>query len=348
MEMVYASLCVVSLVFSGQQYVVKTAMTGHLMPPLVLALCRCFFGSTIMFSVQALGLDRSCFKSDLTDAKSAWPALGCRDALTFFTLGVLQAANVCGNILAVSRLSAFTVTIFQPLIPLCAGAIACFCNIEYVSVPQTLGLLLAAIGAVSVVALADHGAAASSDQFLDDGAAWQHGGPFLALNIISSAMYVVLHKRPCSIYPPILVPASSFLIASLPICLILVVSGSLHDIHWSVFTTAPALCVICYATVLTTALNYSLIAWATRETSPTTVTSFETLQPLFAALLLWFFYGNLPSKSQAVGALLIATGLFVFTKAGNNEDAIVRSRLLQDGHAASAGFGTACSSTERA
>lgn len=340
MSLVYASLTVVALIYSGQQYVAKMAMAGHLMPPLVFAFSRCLFGSIVMFSVQALGLSGSCVKSDLEDAKSKWPVLGSRDAMPFFMLGVLQAANVCGSIFAVSRLSAFTVAIFQPLIPLCASAMACFWNIEHVSLPQTAGLLLAASGAASVVALTDHSAAESGNEFLDDWVAWQNGGPYLALNIISSAMYFVLHKRPCSTYPPMFVPASSFLIASLPIFLTMVGSGSLHDIHWSVFTTAPALCIIFYAVVLTTALNYSLIAWATRETSPTTVTSFQTLQPMFAALLLWWVYGTSPSKGQAVGGVLIASGLFVFTAAGTNQDTFERSKLLQNRQTASAGFGT--------
>jgi len=349
MALVYTSLTAVALVYSGWQYVAKAAMNERMLPPIVLALCRCLFGSVVMFSVQAtLGLVSSHGEVDLKDSKSKKPVHHRSDFLQFIMLGMLQAVNTSGSIIAVSRLSALTVAIFQPLIPLCAGVMACFLKIEYVSWRQTIGLLLAASGAASVVVLSDHRAAGSGNAFVDDWDAWRLAGPYLAVHIIASAMYIVLHKRPCSTYPPIFVAASSFLIASLPLCLATVVSGSLHHIHWSVFNTTPGVVVIFYAAVLTTAFNYGLVAWATRETSPTTVTSFQTLQPLFAALLLWFVYGTLPSQGQAVGSLQIVIGLFLFTAARPSEPTTVGSEPLQGREAAVSGCSTAYSSTDSA
>jgi len=166
-------------------------------------------------------------------------------------------------------------------------------------------------GAVSVVALTDHGAGGGSGVLADDWDAWVRGGPFLALNLLSLALYFVLQKRPCSSCPPVFVAGVGFLIALGPISAAFVCTMS-DSSQWWIFNTAPSWYVICYAVFLTTAFNYSVIAWATRETSPTTVAAFQALQPLCTTLILWMVNGSLPTLGQALGGVLIAAGLLLF------------------------------------
>lgn len=307
----YVGLTAVSLIYAGWAVVARAAMEQHELPPLLLALYRCLFGSMLMLSVQALQeLHSDPIRLTLQDVCLKWHMLFRRHGLRFILLGILQAGNIGGFILAANKLSALTVSIFQPLTPICAGAAAAFLNLEEFSMCQVAGLLIAACGAFSVVSLSKHGAGRDSDMLVDDWNAWLHGGPCLALNISSLALYFVLQKRPCTSCPPILVAGSSFLIALGPIGAALVCCN-LNNFSF-VLGTAPPLSVICYAVVLVTAFNYSVLAWATRETSPTTVATFQSLQPFFAALLLWLIHGVVPTLGQAFGGVLVTVGLLVF------------------------------------
>lgn len=311
----YIGLTTVSLIYGGWVVVAKAAMDQHMLPPLLVAFYRCLFGSVLMFSAQALlGLQNGALHNECLK----WHILFRRHALRFIMLGFLQAGNIGGAILAVNKLSALTVAIFQPLIPICAGVAAAFLNLEEFSICQAVGLFVAACGGVSVVALADHGAGGSSGVLPEDWNAWAQGGPCLALNILSLALYFVLQKRLCSSCPPILVAGSSFSIALVPISAALMCTIS-DNSHWWPFNTAPPRYVICYAVFLATAFNYSVLAWATRETSPTTAAAFMSLQPLFAALLSWLFYGSLPTLGQAFGGVLITAGLLLFVCSFSSE-----------------------------
>merc|ERR550514_520581 len=66
-----------------------------------------------------------------------------------------------------------------------------------------------------------------------------------------------------------------------------------------------------YAIALTTALNYSLLAWVNQQSSPIITSMSSTIQPVAAATLSLMFLGVGFSAGQLIGATFIIAGLAV-------------------------------------
>jgi len=68
---------------------------------------------------------------------------------------------------------------------------------------------------------------------------------------------------------------------------------------------------LAYATVLSSALSYALIGWASARLEPSTISLWTSGQGVFTLLLALLILGSWPSAMQLVGGLLISLGLLV-------------------------------------
>ena len=65
-----------------------------------------------------------------------------------------------------------------------------------------------------------------------------------------------------------------------------------------------------YIVAFPTIFSYSVNTWAVKRSSPSLAAAYTTAQPLVTALLASWFLGERLGWREAVGFLLIATGLY--------------------------------------
>jgi len=189
-----------------------------------------------------------------------------------------------------------------------AGLAAALLGVEELSLLKVLGIFCATTGAVVVVIFspaAQHHHTTSAINFAQ-------GIPCLLINVTGGALYTVCQKSVLRSHPPILTAAAAFAGATCFLLVGAVCTGGLDHDAWRLGNSPKALLALVYAILLVTALNYSVMAWANKLSSPTTVTSFLTLQPICAAVLACIFLHEILTWGQVAGAVTIIAGLACF------------------------------------
>lgn len=297
------ALAFVAVIYGSWAVIAKVALHQAGVSALVLAFYRVLGGCTLMVMMHAL------VEAPHTPMRLA--SLQRRDVFRFLGLGLLLGFNIGGNILALKSLSPITVAIFQPMLPVVAGIAASVLGVEELSLIKIIGMAMAICGAVVVVIFSKshhngHGIS------LVEHADYARGTPCLVLNVVCGALYNVFQKGVLRSFPPIATAASAFAAASVVIFIGAVSSVGFDSWAWRLGDSWKAVLALLYAIFLATALNYSFLAWANKLSTPTTVTSFQTLQPICAAVLAWFLLGEVLTWGQAGGGLAIICGLGCF------------------------------------
>lgn len=67
--------------------------------------------------------------------------------------------------------------------------------------------------------------------------------------------------------------------------------------------------------VFCTLLGHSLFSWSLKWLSPAYVSAAKLCEPVFATVLAFFLFGELPTLMQGMGGLVVLSGVFLFAKA---------------------------------
>lgn len=302
---VYGALWLTATIYGLWHLVAKLAVSGRA-DPVVFAFYRCFGGTVLLFLLLRCmpGLVAADKTIELTSLITSLPR---RDVQRFLILGFLMAGNVCGFIVASSFLSALTCSIFQPTMPILAMFFSFMLGVEDISIYKLVGVTCSISGAICVVVL-------SKAPRPEDWMSNMDGMFFLALNVTSTAAYFVILKDIVRSYQPVFTTAITYLVASIIILFAAIVKCGPHAEAWLLGREQKAWLGLVYAVLFTTAFNYSITAWANKQTTPTTVTVFATLQPMVAAFFSWSLLGVSLTHAQVVGGMLIIVGLLVIVR----------------------------------
>lgn len=313
---VYISITAVNIMYGAWTLIAKTAMRDHGMDPLVFVIYRCLGGACLMFLAMQLVPSLSSVTGD-AGHRARLRDIGSHpgELARLLLLGFLMAANVGGSIWAISNLSALTCSIFQPTVPLIACFAGAILKIEDFSWRKLTGILFSATGAMIVIVFGEQAHAGGAP----DWRSYAIGVPCLFVNVCGSALYNVLQKPLLQVYPPIFVAAVAFLVAG---CLFLL--AGIHVIGsdlaiWSFGGDRFCWSILGYAALLNTAVSYTVNAWANKETTPSTVTGFMSIQPIAAAVLSWAILGVLLTPGQAVGGSGVIVGLLILARSQDPE-----------------------------
>lgn len=230
-----------------------------------------------------------------------------RDLPLLALLGLLGVfANQVLYILGLQWTTATSAGILMPSIPVFAVAAGALLGVERLHAVRTLGVVLAVGGALVLldpVQLA-----------LGDRAFW--GNLLIGVNCGCYAFYLVLQRPLLDRLPPLTVVAWAFLFGGL---------GTLVVSHRQVLRVS-AIAVpgktwagLAFIVLIATVVNYALIGWALRHSSPALVATYTTLQPAFAAVLAAIFLGEQPTLRQLGGFALIVAGLMVTATGGSGQ-----------------------------
>lgn len=256
----------------------------HEVDPMVLAALRVAFAAPILLTAAWL-VDR--YRPSR------------RDLLHLAYLGLF---GVCLNQLlfihGLQRTTATNAAILMPSIPAFSAALAILFRIEALSWRRGLGIISAVLGAVVLVD--------PTQLALDADKAF--GNVLVLLNCLSYALFVVLQRPVLERVPPLTLIAFAYVFGGLGVLAVAAPTLITTDLSSYAPLTYGG---IAYILIVPTTLNYALVTWAIRRSSPTLVSTYVTLQPLFAATFARIFLGEALGVHQLAGFVLIVAGLLL-------------------------------------
>jgi len=306
----YAVLVLAAIMYGGWAIVSKATM-GSGAAAWIFIFYRCLGGAIVLILMCLL------MPSMLPEKKGGVPmslyevisGIPRKESLRFAMLGATQLGTAVGFIIASGHVSAIMVSVFQPTIPVFTALIGSVLGTEQFSVLKILSIVCAVGGAIIVVTFGE-AKPAGAERDLSELAL---GTAYLVLSVVSTAVYFILQKDMMKTYPPVINTTLAYVwstIISLPVAL------ALHGFDyaaWSFNGSTIAWAGIAYTSALASA--WCLLAWANKQTSPTTAAASSTIQPIAAAILSWIFLEKMLTAGQAAGGLTIIAGLFLFIKA---------------------------------
>jgi drug/metabolite transporter (DMT)-like permease len=289
---VHGALLTVQAVFAGYHVVAKVVL-DHL-DPIALIVLRTGLAAPILVAL-AWSVDR------------VLPSL--RDLPMLALLGFLGVfANQLLFIHGLQWTTATNAAILMPSIPVFAVAVAVLLRIERVGLVRTLGILLAAGGALVMVNPLDfdHGVHAH---------AALKGNALILGNCLCFATYLVVQRPILRRLPWRTVVAGAFSFGALGVVVLaLLPFGPTLEPAELAGVPAGAWWGIVYIVLFPTVLSYSLNTWAVRRSSPTLTAAYTTFQPVFTAALAAVVLAERPGWHGAVGFALIVAGLMVVSR----------------------------------
>jgi len=163
------------------------------------------------------------------------------------------------------------------------------------------GVLLGSLGAVLLI--------------LRNQVTWEEGSflgdLFVFFNATSYGIYLILVKPLMRRYRAMTIIKWVFLFG-----LIFIIPIGLKDtiaVNWSAMPADGWLSIL-FVIIFTTVLAYVLNIWALKFVSPTVVSYYIYLQPLFASSIAFIFMDEIPGTKMILFALMIFTGVYLVSK----------------------------------
>lgn len=278
----HLALLGVQLSFSGFHVVGKMVLED--LSPLALAASRVLFATPLLVGLAWLK-DRKL---------PEWRFLPHLALLGLLGVFLNQVLFVIG----LKYTSATNAAILMPSIPVFAVGIGWLTRVEIVGARRILGVLLAAVGAVTLLDPRTFSLADASSL----------GNLLILLNCLSYATFLVIQRPLLTKLPWRTVIAWSFLFGGIGV--LLVSLPAVSRLELATVQTQVWLGII-YIALFPTFLGYLLNTWAVRRSSATLAATYTTVQPLLTALLAMIFLGEKLRAPQVAGFVLIATGLWL-------------------------------------
>jgi drug/metabolite transporter (DMT)-like permease len=290
----HAALLIVQIAFASQAVEAKLAMLpraqgGEGIVPEALAMVR-MVGAALFFQAAVFSSRRAGKAPPLARLPVKKHAIVAGLAL----LGV--AANQALFLAGLRVSSPFVVTLLSATIPVFAAALAVLFRREAASVRTGAGIVLALSGVLWLIGL---GRAGQVDR----------GAILVALNSLSYAAYVVFSRNIVLELGALRFMAWLFTYGAL----LFAPLGAGALVQQIPLLEPRGWWLLAFIVAVPTIVAYSLNAWALARSTPTMVTIYIYLQPLFAALLAWLQLGYAVSSRAGVAALLILGGVAVTT-----------------------------------
>jgi drug/metabolite transporter (DMT)-like permease len=226
-----------------------------------------------------------------------------KDIPLLVILGLLGVTM--NQLLFISGLAHTTATnagILMPSIPVFTVALGAIFGAEYLGKKRALGVAVAVGGAFVML-----------DPTRFDLSSGRLIGNLLILgNCLAYSAFIVLQRGIVQRMKPLAVIAWAYTFGG--IAALFYAGPALFSIN-TAEVPAIAWWTVVYVVLVPTTINYALITWAIKHTSPAVVATYTTLQPITSAVLAAIFLGETVGIPEALGFVLIAGGLFLVSRA---------------------------------
>lgn len=279
----HATLFVTQIAFASLAVEGKIAMAPpRSVSPFALAMTRILAGA-IVFAIAA--------RLARAPRVSSWADRGRLAMLSLFGIVINQALFLAG----LSRTSPMSATLLVATIPVFTAAVAAIAGRGRITLRTAAGIALAILGIAT----------------LSGFKLPLRGDLFVMLNAASYAIYVVFAKDVLTKYGTWTVMAwvfgcGAFFFAPL---------GGLALVHDAPLWSASARWFVAYVVLVPTVIAYWLSGWALRRATPTLVTIYVYLQPIFVAVLAYLQLGQPVTLTTLLAGALIFGGVTVVASA---------------------------------
>lgn len=290
----HLAMLVASIIFSLNIPITKSLIPEWVSPPGMTAM-RILFAAS-MFWLVSLFLEKEKV------AKKDFPVI-------FFGSFFGMAFNQMTFIIGLSHTSPIDSSIIATLSPVMVMLISAVVLGEPISAKKALGVIIGASGAILIIVTQTHTGVRSSSWF---------GNLLCLISAASYAIYLVMTKRVTQRYKPVTLLKWMFLFATLTI-----LPFTYHDILsaklFNAFN-ASATTRVTYVLFFATFISYFLIPVALKRIRPTTVGSYNYLQPLVASLAAIAVGQDYLTWEKPAAAVLIFTGVYLVTMSKSRAD----------------------------
>ncbi len=283
-----------SVIFALNVPITKSLIPVWVAPPGMTTL-RILFAAAMFWLV-------SLFQKKEKVARKDFPVI-------FFGSFFGMAFNQMMFIIGLSKTSPIDSSIISTLSPVMVMLISAAVLREPITAKKALGVIIGALGAILIIITQTHSGAKSSS--------WL-GNLFCVISSASYAVYLVMTKPVTLRYTPVTLLKWMFLFSAL-----MIIPFTYRDvIDAKVFTIfdASASVRVFYVLFFATFISYFLIPVALKRIRPTTVGSYNYIQPLvasFAAIAVGLDYLTWEKPTAAV---LIFSGVYLVTMSKSRAD----------------------------
>lgn len=281
---IHLALLTVGLTYSANYTIAKYVMPEFIGAYGIIALRVIIGGLLFWVSDYFLGPEKIKYKRDYL-ALAGLSLLGVAiNQLTFFK-GLSMTTPITASVLMTS----------SPIIVLIA---AYFVLHERISMQKLLGVALGATGAILLIGIS--GFSFTSDTFL--------GNVLIVVNAVSFSLYMVLVKPLLMRYKAMTIIKWIFFFASF-----VVVPFGYEELRMVDWLNLPyqVWLALGFIIVCATWLVYLLNNWSLKFVSPSLVTSYIYVQPVFSTIIAVFFRGDKLTIEETGYALLIFVGVYL-------------------------------------
>ncbi len=284
---VHGALLFVGLIYGANYSIAKSAMPD-LIGPFGFILVRVSCATLIFWILDAVtGPEKIKYRSDF----------GRLFLCAIFGVALNQIMFFKGLSMT-STISASVIMTINPIIVLVASFLILS---EKITKMKLIGVLLGSGGAIMLIL--------RNDISWDEGSFL--GDLFILINATSYGLYLILIKPLMNRYKALTIIKWIFLFG-----LIFVIPVGLGDflkVEWANMPVEGWMS-IGYVVFFTTVLAYLLNVWALKYVSPTVVSYYIYLQPVFASLVAIFFLNEMPDSKMILSTSIIFFGVFLVSK----------------------------------
>lgn len=296
MAIAQTAFVVGSVYLKGSLSLVDTAK-GERFSPLVYAFSREVTAGPLLYAIAWLSTGVA-FPAWV----DVWRVVGLGACMFFSQLFYIIGIELSGVVVA---------TCMQPAIPVFTVLLGVILQMETASPKKVIGVLMAVIGAVTMVlggVASPGGSSMNAAAAAAAGRAMALGNGCLLINTLAMASYYILGKKLLAKYSPAQVSAWAYLVAA-----------TMMGTAASIFTTAPdwnfpraLLLPLAYWVLVCSVGGYYVVTWAMCHLPASQVASFQCLQPFLGSLLAFLVLHEKPSIYD-LGAIGVVAGLVLVT-----------------------------------
>ncbi|REJ80878.1 MAG: DMT family transporter [Bacteroidetes bacterium] len=280
----HLAILTANLIYGANYTIAKFAMPEYINPSAFILL-RVLFASAMFFLVSLF----------LRDAKT----IERKDIFKLIQLGFFGVAlNQLLFFEGLSRTSNINAALIMTTTPILVTVMAFFILKDKLALSQITGILLGMAGAVMLILQFRH----------SSGQADSLGDLMIFINAASYALFLVRAKPMMNKYGTVTVMKWTFIFGTafvLPFGI-----PTMKDVEWDLFP-AEAWFSVFFVLLFTTFFAYFLNTYGLNHLSPSAVSNYIYLQPLFATIIALWLAGEIISLMQVIACIFIFTGVYL-------------------------------------
>lgn len=290
----HLAMLIASIIFALNIPITKSLIPEWVSPPAMTSM-RILFAACMFWLV-------SLFSKKEKVARKDFPVI-------FFGSFFGMAFNQMTFIIGLSHTSPIDSSIIATLSPVMVMLISAAVLGEPITAKKALGVIIGASGAILIIVTQTHTGPRSSSWF---------GNILCLISSASYAIYLVMTKRVTQRYKPVTLLKWMFLFAML-MTLPFTYGDILAAKVFTGFQASPVIR-ISYVLFFATFISYFLIPVALKRIRPTTVGSYNYLQPLVASLAAIAVGQDYLTWEKPAAAILIFSGVYLVTISKSRAD----------------------------